>query len=169
MIYAFPRERSKESHAHSRNYLGECKMDSRHKPRWIGIGTGHGGTLVPTNRRARPWCCPTTKMLVAFLALGACGSPVLAQTCGSAVCEIDGYASTWRVENYVPNSVVLWFVDSVNCGTKGGVFFASTATDADRNRLLAVIAMAKAVAAQMFFRYNVNNGSCTVASFGFLE
>jgi hypothetical protein len=82
---------------------------------------------------------------------------------------LSGYATGWRIEDYVPDQLMIWFVDYANCGTSGGVSFPTNAVDVDRNRFIALVASAKAGASQMFLRYNVSNGTCTVVSFGFLE
>lgn len=157
---------TKQSHTH-RKSSRRRQMDSRNIYRWFL--SRYNRKFFWLSRRAPTWCCSTAmKMLLAFFALGAISTPALAQTCGGGICAIDNSnTSGWKLENYVPNNLVLWFVDTTNCGANGGISFPTSAVDADRNRLVTVIATAKAGGVKVFLRYNVSGSSCTFNSFGF--
>jgi hypothetical protein len=86
---------------------------------------------------------------------------------GSAIAQtqylISGPATTWMIQDYVPQNVVLW--DTGSSCTNGQIVFPSTAVQADKDMLLAVIATSKATGAPLNLYYTVSSGTCYIASF----
>jgi hypothetical protein len=80
---------------------------------------------------------------------------------------LSGVAKTWRLENYVPDSVTIWFSGSA-C-VNGLLQLPASATKADRDRLFATVSLSKATDKPMFVVYVVNSGRCDISSFGMLE
>jgi hypothetical protein len=94
---------------------------------------------------------PVTTAMAAFL----CG-PAPAQS-------VSGVPTSWAIQNYVPNQVVLYYTGS-SC-TSGALTFPSTAVQADQDRLLAVILTAKTAGQQVTIYYSVSGSSCVISSF----
>ena len=80
---------------------------------------------------------------------------------------IDTVPTTWRLENYVGDQVVVWYSPSV-CGT-GALEFPSNASLADRERFWSVLTAAKISRSRVFVRYEVAGNSCYIVSFGLSE
>jgi hypothetical protein len=81
--------------------------------------------------------------------------------------SITAVPNAWRLENYVPDAVTLWFTTS-ECAN-GNLSLPAAATKADRDRLFAVVMAGKAASKPVFVYYTVNNGGCTINSFGMIE
>jgi hypothetical protein len=80
--------------------------------------------------------------------------------------SLSGNASGWRLENYTPGGVVLWFTGS-QC-TNGQLVLPAGSTAADQNRLWATITTAKTTGRKMFVYYDNSNApnACPLISFG---
>jgi hypothetical protein len=87
-------------------------------------------------------------------------SPASAQS----IVGITAVPTSWLIQNYVPNQVVLWFTGSP-C-SNGQLIFPPTAVQADQDRLWAMILAAKATGQQVVVYYYVNNGACIISSYG---
>jgi hypothetical protein len=87
-------------------------------------------------------------------------TPASAQT----LVAIQAVPTSWLIQNYVPNQVVLWFTGS-SC-TSGQLVFTSNAVQADQDRLWAMILAAKATGQQVIVYYYVSDGGCIIQSFG---
>jgi len=98
----------------------------------------------------------------AVLAIGAL-SPVCA---GATEVGVVGVPTAWRVENYVPDSVVVWFTGAT-CAPNGGLSLPTNSVTADRERLFATIMYGKAAGKQVFIYYDPS--TCLIVSFGVLE
>ena len=72
--------------------------------------------------------------------------------------------TAWRLQNYIPNNIVLYYTGS-NCG-QGILELAPNATDADKNRLYATIAAAKASQLSVYVYYTQTGTQCLIQSFG---
>jgi hypothetical protein len=72
--------------------------------------------------------------------------------------------TSWLIQNYVPNQVVLWFTGSP-C-SNGQLTFPSTAVQADQDRLWAMIMTAKATGQTVYLYYINVDGGCIIQSFG---
>lgn len=73
--------------------------------------------------------------------------------------------TNWRIENYVPGTVVIWYSGS-NCGAGQQLSLPSSATAIDHSRLLATIAAAKAGSLKIFVIYDNAIAGCPITSFG---
>ncbi len=75
-------------------------------------------------------------------------------------------ASGWRLENYTPGGVVLWYTGS-QC-TNGRLELPAGSTAADQKRLWATITTAKTTGRKMFVFYDNSNApnACPLISFG---
>jgi hypothetical protein len=82
----------------------------------------------------------------------------------SAQAVIQGSTASWRLQNYVPNQVTLYFTGSP-C-TSGSLVMPSTAVQADQDRLWALILTSKATGNPVYIYYYNNAGVCTISSFG---
>jgi hypothetical protein len=97
----------------------------------------------------------------AILILAECFlNPATAQT----LTGITAVPTSWLIQNYVPNQLVLWFTGST-C-TNGQLVFPSTAIQADQDRLWATVLAAKATGQQIIVYYYVSGGGCFISSFG---
>lgn len=89
-------------------------------------------------------------------------------TCHAAYAETvflgDQVPTNWRVQNYLPGFVVLWFTGS-SCPS-GGLMLAPTATPADHARLYATVMSAKIGNAKIFVYYDNSTRECYISSFG---
>jgi hypothetical protein len=72
--------------------------------------------------------------------------------------------TTWKLESYSAQSVVIWYAGS-NCGN-GVLTLPSTATQIDHNRLYATVAAAKLANSKMFVIYDETSPSCAIISYG---
>jgi hypothetical protein len=77
---------------------------------------------------------------------------------------IEGSTAAWRLQNYVPNSVALYYTGSP-C-TSGSLVMPSTAVQADQDRLWALIMTSKATGNSVYMYYSEDAGVCTISSFG---
>lgn len=75
--------------------------------------------------------------------------------------------SAWRLENYSPGQVVVWYSGS-SC-VNGQLTLPPTAPAADHGRLYATILAAKTTSAKVFVRYESTSPGCPIASFGMME
>jgi hypothetical protein len=73
-------------------------------------------------------------------------------------------ATALRLQNYEPDTVVIWFSGST-CGSGQLVLPASTIT-AEKSRLWATVMGAKLGNRQVFFYYDNSSGNCVITSFG---
>lgn len=73
---------------------------------------------------------------------------------------------TWKLENYAGAGVVAWYTSS-SCSS-GNISFASTATEADKNRFFAIVSLAKVSNRKVFVYYDNANSptNCLIISFG---
>ena len=72
----------------------------------------------------------------------------------------------WRIQNYLPGNVVLWFTGS-SCAN-GMMLLPASATPADHARLYSTVVSAKAMNAKIFVYYDNGSGNCWISSFGFV-
>lgn len=107
------------------------------------------------------------KRITSFLLTLACFIPLQQAANAQSVQLISGIAKKWRLQNYVPDNVVLWFTGSP-C-VNGSLELPANATKADRDRLFATVSLSKATDKPMFVFYTVNSGICTISSFGTIE
>lgn len=91
---------------------------------------------------------------------------LLVVSCVSVATEV--YVSTtptaWRLQNYVPGNVVLWFAGT-SCAS-GQATLPASATTEDRNRLYATVLSAKMSAKPVFIYYDNAAAGCPITSFG---
>ena len=78
--------------------------------------------------------------------------------------EIQASPSSWLIQNYVGGTVDLFYTGSP-C-LNGQLIFPSTATQADQDRLWAMILSAKATGQQVEVYYYVSSGNCYISSYG---
>jgi hypothetical protein len=78
--------------------------------------------------------------------------------------QIAAVPTAWRVQNYVPQTVVLWFTGST-CAN-GQLTLPATAVKADSDRLYATVMMGKAAGKKVYVYYTANAGGCLINSFG---
>jgi hypothetical protein len=79
-------------------------------------------------------------------------------------------AANWRLQNYVSDSVAVYFTGSDSYSAvcvSGKLLLPSTASTTDRNRWYQTIALAKVTGATLFVYFETTD--CTVQSFGLLE
>lgn len=89
---------------------------------------------------------------------------IVSVSCFSDVQQLNTVPSSWKLENYFGDNVVVWFSGSV-C-TNGKLSLPSTATDQDKNRFWSLILAAKTAKTEVFIRYEDTSSSCDVVSFG---
>jgi hypothetical protein len=94
----------------------------------------------------------------------ALAASALWSSAASSQSLISGSTATWRLQNYVPNQIVLYFTGSP-C-TSGSLGLPSNAVQADQDRLWALILTSKATGSPVYIYYFNNGGVCTIASFG---
>ncbi|KOP26167.1 hypothetical protein AMR41_12990 [Hapalosiphon sp. MRB220] len=80
---------------------------------------------------------------------------------------VSGVAKTWRLENYVPDNVVIWYSGSA-CAS-GQLILPASATKEDRDRLFTTVSLSKTTDRPIFVNYVINSGICNIVSFGMLE
>lgn len=81
--------------------------------------------------------------------------------------QIQGVATRWRLENYVPDNVVIWYSGSP-C-TNGQLLLPGNAKKEDRDRLFATASLSRSTNRPMFVYYIINGNRCEIVSFGMLE
>lgn len=87
--------------------------------------------------------------------------------CASAAeAYISAIPTSWRLQNYIPDTPTLFFSGS-NCGPSGILAMPANATKADRDRLYNTIMAAKLAKKPVFIFYE--STTCTINSFGLLE
>jgi hypothetical protein len=104
-----------------------------------------------------------TLQRAAACALLATASLAQAQTTG----PLSAVPTAWRVENYVPDNVALWFTGS-SCAS-GQLIMPANATKADRDRLYATVMAGKAAGKPVFVYYTASGTNCTIVSFGMAQ
>lgn len=79
---------------------------------------------------------------------------------------VSGVPTPWRLQNYVPDSVALYYTPST-C-SYGSLSFPNNSTLADRNRFWALILAAKLASKSVYIYYDDSNspGACYISSFG---
>jgi hypothetical protein len=80
---------------------------------------------------------------------------------------VEAVPSGWRLQNYVPNNIVLWFTGSP-C-FQGVLTLRSTATEKDRDRLYAMIMTAKTAGKRVVVYFTREGESCWIDSFVYKE
>ncbi len=81
--------------------------------------------------------------------------------------NIEGPVVGWRLQNYVPNNVVVYFTGS-SCA-QGSLTFSSAATADDRNRFYSLILTARSTGKKIGVFYETTSGSCQIQSFYTLD
>ena len=74
--------------------------------------------------------------------------------------------TAWRLQNYIPDGVVIWFSGS-SCAN-GQLTLPVTATTEDKNRLWSTVMAAKVSGREIYVYYDTENtpGACMINSFG---
>lgn len=80
---------------------------------------------------------------------------------------ITSNASGWRMQDYIPGGVVLWFTGST-C-SNGQLLFRTDASSDDKKLLWATITTAKSTGSNIYIYYDNTSqpGACFINSFGF--
>ncbi|MEM6554490.1 MAG: hypothetical protein AAF642_01355 [Pseudomonadota bacterium] len=75
----------------------------------------------------------------------------------------------WKIQNYVPNNVVIWYAPT-NC-VNGKLTLPANATDQDRDRLWALILSAKMAQApvQIYYERYEDGRHCRITSFSAVQ
>jgi hypothetical protein len=103
-----------------------------------------------------------TKRLAILLLILIFSKLALAQT-GSII----AIPSTWRLENYVSDNVVLWYTGST-CAN-GLMKLPVSASKADRDRLWVTVSLGKSSDKKVFIIYYPQSTTCEIISFGLME
>jgi hypothetical protein len=88
------------------------------------------------------------------------GAFVLSAT--SQAAELNGVPTSWKIENYIPSNVALWFTGSL-CAN-GALQIPATATEDDKSRLYATIMNAKIAGLPVYISYEPSP-NCQIQSF----
>jgi hypothetical protein len=107
-------------------------------------------------RIANEW----SRFVAAIGLTAAAGLPPLA----AQEVQIAAVPTAWRVQNYVPQTVVLWFTGST-C-INGQLTLPGTAVKADSDRLYATVMMGKAAGKKVYLYYTASAGGSLINSFG---
>lgn len=104
----------------------------------------------------------TISMLVLFGIV-----PLPQPTNAQQIYFLSGSAKLWRLANYVPSTLALFYTGSV-CAP-GKLVLPANASEGDRDRLYSTISLSKTTNRPVFVYYSVNGGNCEISSFGMLE
>ena len=77
--------------------------------------------------------------------------------------QLEGSPANWRLQNYAPNNITLWFTGS-SCAN--GQLSADNLSSSDQSRLYATILAAKLSNASVLVFYSQSGASCEISSFG---
>ena len=102
---------------------------------------------------------PASALMAALLFAGA-------NPASGAEAQIVAVPTAWRLQNYISDSVVVWYTGAPGCSS-GGLHMPASASQADRERFWSLIMTAKAAGKTVFVYYETTN--CNIASFGYLE
>jgi hypothetical protein len=101
--------------------------------------------------------------LMAALVLG---SSVAGTASAQVQYFVSGPATTWMIQDQVPQNITLWNTGASYCNN-GELQFSSTSSfPIDFNMLLAVIATSKATGIPVIVHYTSSSSVCTITSFG---
>ena len=84
-------------------------------------------------------------------------SPALADT------NIEAVPTGWRMQNYVPNDLVVYYTPATCLG--GQLSFAPSATTEDKNRFFSLVLTAQATGRKIGVFYETVSGACQITSF----
>jgi hypothetical protein len=87
---------------------------------------------------------------------------LLVLSASSQAAELSGVPTSWKIENYIPSNVTLWFTGS-SCGN-GVLNMPVTATEDDKSRLFAAIMNAKVAGLPVYITYEPAL-NCQIQSF----
>lgn len=99
-------------------------------------------------------------LVVLMLALSLISVGVSART----IKQLYVVPSSWKMENYFSDILVVFFSGSV-C-ENGRLSFPDNATISDKNRFWSSVLAARASSSRMFVRYDSDDTSCAIVSFG---
>jgi hypothetical protein len=85
----------------------------------------------------------------------------------SAQVYLVGIPTAWRLQDYVPGTVIVYFSGS-SCAA-GAIQLPASATVADVNRLYATVNAAKNLGTKVFVYYDNADPNCSISSFGVPE
>ena len=88
---------------------------------------------------------------------------LLTQTANAQIHVLSEVPSSWKLENYSGNNVVVWY-SGTTC-TNGLLQFKNSATIEDKNRFWSTVLSAKVANKVMFVRWDDTDG-CKIDSFG---
>lgn len=102
-----------------------------------------------------------------ILAFALSATTLLAASSAVADANIEGSVSGWRLQNYVPNNITVFFTGS-SCA-QGALTFGTAATADDRNRFYSLILTARTTGKKIGVFYETASGSCQIQSFYTLD
>ena len=102
-----------------------------------------------------------------ILVLGLSAIALFATSPAFADVNIESPVIGWRLQNYVPNNVVVYYTGS-SC-TSGSLTFGPAATADDRNRFYSLILTARSTGKKIGVFYETASGSCQIQSFYTLD
>ncbi|MBO9708831.1 MAG: hypothetical protein J7521_11520 [Caulobacter sp.] len=96
-------------------------------------------------------------------------SAIALSTASAALADVNLESSVtgWRLQNYVPNNIVVFYAGS-SCAS-GSLTFGPTATADDRNRFYSLILTARSAGKKVGVFYETASGSCQIQSFYTLD
>jgi hypothetical protein len=101
------------------------------------------------------------------LALGLSAIALFTASSALADTNIEGPVIGWRLQNYVPNNIAVYYTGS-SCA-QGSLTFGPTATADDRNRFYSLILTARSTGKKIGVFYETASGSCQIQSFYTLD
>ena len=96
-----------------------------------------------------------------------CSAPLTLLTSAGAYADnvnIEANPSTWKLQNYIGDGVVLWYTGS-SCAS-GQMTFGTGATSDDKNRLWSTVMAAKVSGRKVYVAYDNSTANCYITSFG---
>jgi hypothetical protein len=108
---------------------------------------------MPVHIRANNGAGKMKKLLIAGLLVFAASSQAA---------ELSGVPTGWKIENYIPGQVVIWFSGSL-CAN-GQLLLGKNATEGDKSRLYATIMNAKIAGSSVYVKYD-EYANCQIQSF----
>ncbi|MBW8859251.1 MAG: hypothetical protein JF570_05825 [Caulobacter sp.] len=102
-----------------------------------------------------------------ILALGLSAIALFTASTALADANIESTVIGWRLQNYVPNNLVVYYTGSP-C-TSGSLTFGPAATADDRNRFYSLILTARSTGKKIGVFYETVSGGCQIQSFYTLD
>ena len=97
------------------------------------------------------------------LALALSAAALLSAPAALADANIEASPATWRMQNYTPNTLVVFFAGS-SC-VNGSISFAANATVDDKSRFYSLVLAALTTGKKVGVYYETVSGACQITSF----